>query len=57
MSQLLFEANTPQLWVRINREVSVYLNSLFQQGAFQAQLADHAFYVKFDAETNPPAFR
>lgn len=57
MSQLLFEANTPQLWVRINREVSVYLNSLFQQGAFQAQLADHAFYVKCDAETNPPAVR
>lgn len=49
-----FEPNTPQLWVRITRELSSYLNELWKAGALAGQTADQAFYIKCDSETNPP---
>ena len=49
-----FEPNSPRLWVRIQRELSVYLDRLWQAGALQGQSPQQAFYVKCDAETNPP---
>lgn len=57
MTELPFEPNNPLLWVRISREVAAFMNVLFEQGALKGQLADHAFYVKCDAETNPPEVR
>ncbi|WP_199322287.1 phage tail sheath subtilisin-like domain-containing protein [Leptolyngbya sp. FACHB-321] len=47
-----FEPNSPRLWVRIQRELSVYLDRLWQAGALQGQSSQQAFYVKCDAETN-----
>jgi hypothetical protein len=52
-----FEPNSPQLWTRIQREVSTYLTQLWQAGALQGATAEQAFYVKCDAETNPPEVR
>ncbi|HEX8920092.1 MAG TPA: phage tail sheath subtilisin-like domain-containing protein [Pyrinomonadaceae bacterium] len=57
MAWASFEPNTPQLWVRINRELNVYLTELWQAGALSGQTAEEAFYVKCDSETNPPEVR
>ena len=57
LSWATFEPNSPQLWVRIQREVSAYLTQLWQAGALQGQTPEQAFYVKCDAETNPPEGR
>jgi hypothetical protein len=52
-----FETNSPFLWVRIQRELSDYLETLWQAGALKGQTIDQAFYVKCDAQTNPPELR
>ena len=52
-----FEPNTPQLWVRIQRELSTYLTQLWRAGALKGETPEQAFYVKCDAETNPPENR
>ncbi|MGV0025328.1 phage tail sheath family protein [Phormidesmis priestleyi] len=49
-----FEPNSQRLWIRIQRELSVYLDRLWQAGALQGRSPQQAFYVKCDAETNPP---
>ena len=49
-----FEPNLPRLWLRIGRELNVYLGQLWQAGALKGATAAEAFYVKCDAETNPP---
>ena len=57
MAWASFEPNTPQLWVRIKRELDVYLTELWRAGALRGQASEEAFYVKCDAETNPPEVR
>jgi phage tail sheath protein FI len=57
MTWASFEPNTPQLWVRIKRELSAYLTELWQAGALAGQTAEQAFYVKCDAEINPAEIR
>ncbi|HEX5734713.1 MAG TPA: phage tail sheath subtilisin-like domain-containing protein [Blastocatellia bacterium] len=52
-----FEPNTPRLWVRIRRELGAYINGLWKAGALVGQTAEQAYYVKCDAETNPPDVR
>jgi hypothetical protein len=52
-----FEPNAARLWVRISRELSGYLETLWRAGALRGATADEAFYVKCDAETNPPESR
>jgi phage tail sheath protein FI len=53
MGWAAFEANTPRLWNRIQRELNVYLGQLWQAGALKGASAAEAFYVKCDSETNP----
>lgn len=57
MAWATFESNAPQLWVRIQRELTAYLTRLWRTGALQGNSADQAFFVKCDAETNPPEQR
>lgn len=57
MAWATFEPNSPRLWVRIQRELSTYLEGLWRAGALQGQTAGQAFYVKCDTETNPPESR
>ena len=57
MGWATFEPNEPHLWVRIQRELSAYLSGLVGVGALKGATAADAFYVKCDAETNPPEVR
>jgi uncharacterized protein len=53
MGWAVFEPNSPQLWMRIERELGAYLRGLWQLGALQGRTPEQAFYVKCDAEANP----
>ncbi len=53
MTELTHESNDVRLWVRIMREVTAYLDALFQSGALRGATPDEAFFVKCDSETNP----
>ncbi|WP_242053413.1 phage tail sheath family protein [Nostoc parmelioides] len=53
LADVAFEPNDYKLWLRIKREVSTYLESLFRKGVFQGRTTKEAFYVKCDEETNP----
>jgi hypothetical protein len=53
MAWAAFEPNSPRLWVRIQRELTVYLRDLWRQGALKGASAEEAFFVKCDVETNP----
>jgi hypothetical protein len=55
MADVVFEPQSPGLWSRIVREVSAYLEDLLRQGALKGRTPQEAFYVKCDAELNPPA--
>ena len=54
---VVFEPNDPRLWDRITRELTAYFNLLFEQGALKGRTAQEAFYIKCDADTNPPEVR
>ena len=41
----------------ISRELNVYFGRLFAAGALKGRTEAEAFYVKCDAETNPPEVR
>lgn len=53
----VFEPNNPDLWAKITRNVSAFLSTVWSSGALFGDKAEDAFYVKCDAETNPPALR
>jgi phage tail sheath protein FI len=57
MQWATFEPNSPRLWVRIQRELSSYLEGLWREGALLGATPEQAFFVKCDAETNPPENR
>jgi phage tail sheath protein FI len=52
-----FEPNAARLWVRIERELSARLETLWRAGALKGETREDAFYVKCDEETNPPEAR
>jgi phage tail sheath protein FI len=54
LTQLAYEPNDVRLWVRIMRELTAYLDDLFQHGALKGRTPEEAFFVKCDSETNPP---
>ncbi|MDJ0693217.1 phage tail sheath C-terminal domain-containing protein [Mastigocoleus sp. MO_188.B34] len=54
---VVFEPNTPNLWRRITRNVSDFLTTVWRSGALFGDTPEQAFYVKCDAETNPPEER
>ncbi len=57
MQNIIFEPNDFRLWSRIIRELTAYFNNLFKQGALKGGAPSDAFYIKCDAETNPPEVR
>jgi hypothetical protein len=57
MSDLVMEPNEPSLWERIRHRIGAYCYELLQRGALQGPSPAEAFFVKCDAETNPPASR
>jgi hypothetical protein len=50
----LFEANDERLWGRLRTSIGVFLNEYRNQGGLRGDTPDLAFFVKCDAETNPP---
>jgi len=57
LAAMVFEPHDGRLWNRIRRELGGYLNHLFQQGALKGNAPQEGFFVKCDAETNPPEVR
>lgn len=51
---VVFEPNNETLWQSIRRDVGAFLNRLWSQGALKGKTPEEAFFVKCDAETNPP---
>ncbi|MEC8023647.1 MAG: phage tail sheath subtilisin-like domain-containing protein [Myxococcota bacterium] len=54
---VVFEPNDIRLWKSISYSVSFFLLGLWKQGYFRGRSPEEAFYVKCDAETNPPEIR
>jgi uncharacterized protein len=54
LAPVAYEPNDVRLWVRIMRELTAYLDNLFQRGALKGRTPEEAFFVKCDSETNPP---
>jgi uncharacterized protein len=50
----VFEPNGPDLWARIIRNVGAFLTNVWSQGALAGAVPEEAFYIKCDAENNPP---
>jgi uncharacterized protein len=50
----VFEPNDPKLWAKLTTNVRSFLSRVYRSGALFGASADEAFYVKCDAETNPP---
>ena len=50
----VFEPNDVALWEGIKRTLNAFLTGLWSTGALFGQSVDQAFYVKCDAENNPP---
>jgi len=57
LADTVFEPNAFPLWIRLQRELSVYCESLWRQGALQGSVPQEAFYVNCDATTNPTELR
>jgi len=54
---VVFEPNDSSLWGKIRRNVSAFLTNVWRSGALIGTTPQEAFYVKCDAETNPPEVR
>jgi phage tail sheath protein FI len=54
---VVFEPNDPSLWAKITRNVTAFLTNVWRAGALFGSTPQEAFYVKCDAETNPPEVR
>src|SRR6266545_17147 len=54
---VVFEPNDTSLWAKITRNVTAFLTNVWRSGALFGATPQEAFYVKCDAETNPPEVR
>lgn len=51
----LFENNDERLWARLRTAISVFLNEYRGAGGLRGATEAEAFFVKIDAENNPPS--
>jgi uncharacterized protein len=51
---IVFEPNDETLWKAVRRDVTAFLTRIWRTGALFGSTPDQAFFVKCDAETNPP---
>ncbi|HMV13478.1 MAG TPA: phage tail sheath subtilisin-like domain-containing protein [Nitrosomonas sp.] len=54
---VVFEPNSHSLWQRISRTLTDFLTNQWRQGALFGETPKQAFFVKCDADTNPPDVR
>ena len=52
---VVFEPNDERLWSQIRLNVGAFMQGLFRQGAFKGSTPQQAYFVKCDAENNPPS--
>jgi hypothetical protein len=53
----VFEPHTPALWAKISRNVTDFLTTFWRAGGLFGTTPQEAFFVKCDAENNPPSER
>ena len=53
----VFEPNDQYLWSKVVRDVSAFLTRVWRDGALFGNSPTEAFFVKCDAELNPPEIR
>jgi phage tail sheath protein FI len=51
---VVFEPNDTTLWKNIKRNITAFLKIQWMEGKLVGDTQEQAFYVKCDAETNPP---
>jgi phage tail sheath protein FI len=51
---VVFEPNDQDLWARVRRTIHSFLLGVWRDGALFGATPEEAFYVKCDAENNPP---
>jgi len=54
---VVFEPNSADLWSKIRRNVTGFLNTVWASGALLGVTPEQAFYVRCDETTNPPEIR
>ncbi|WP_405059640.1 phage tail sheath subtilisin-like domain-containing protein [Kribbella sp. NBC_01505] len=54
---VVFEPNDPFLWSSVERTIGMFLRRVWRTGALFGRTPEEAFYVKCDAENNPPENR
>lgn len=54
---VVFEPNDMALWAKINSNITAFLTNVWRAGALFGSTPQEAFYVKCDADTNPPDVR
>jgi phage tail sheath protein FI len=54
---VVFEPNDQALWQRVKRTITGFLTRVWRDGALFGTTPEEAFYVKCDAENNPPETR
>ena len=50
----VFEPNDERTWKSVERDIRAFLTLLWRDGALKGETPEQAFFVKCDAETNPP---
>lgn len=53
----VFEPNDEALWAKLRRDITAFLTMVWRSGALFGRTPEEAFYVKCDAELNPPESR
>ena len=54
---VVFEPNDLDLWQRVKRTINAFLTRVWRDGALFGATPEEAFFVKCDAENNPPETR
>ncbi len=54
---VVFEPNEPRLWTRVRNSIESFLTLTWREGALFGLAPAQAFYVRCDAELNPPESR
>ncbi len=57
MADISFETHEPSLWDTVVDRIGAYCFELYDRGALKGTRPAEAFFVKCDAETNPPESR
>jgi uncharacterized protein len=57
LDDVVFEPHTHDLWRRVERRIGAYCRELFDTGALAGREPAGAYFVKCDAELNPPDSR